>query len=312
MTTAAEFGAIMHPSAGVQTLRDGIDTLVRRLEPLVDLYRPYVDGLENLPRNGRFLLVGNHTQAGVEGTLIPHIVRREIGARVRPLTERKMGELPGPFRAVLAAYGAVIGSPGNARELMRHNQAILVFPGGGREIAKFRGEEYQLRWQGRSGFARLSVENNYPIVPAALVGGDDVYQSVLSRHSWLGQLSLRLNEKLIDRRDSPPPIMRGIGPTLIPRPRRMYLRFAQPIDTAMPAGASEDDWVAVIKERTQQALESALADLQDVRARDPYRNLNPLRRRTAVQRPARRLTVVTARSGAAGRTRPRVARPLQG
>jgi hypothetical protein len=52
-----------------------------------------------------------------------------------------------------------------------------VFPGGGREMPKFKGEEYTLRWQGRSGFARLSLRHNYPIVPVGLVGGDDVYQS---------------------------------------------------------------------------------------------------------------------------------------
>ncbi|MCW2653506.1 MAG: hypothetical protein JWR32_4482 [Mycobacterium sp.] len=44
-------------------------------------------------------------------------------------------------------------------------------------MPKFKGEEYTLRWQGRSGFARLSLRHNYPIVPVGLVGGDDVYQS---------------------------------------------------------------------------------------------------------------------------------------
>jgi Tetracyclin repressor-like, C-terminal domain len=35
------------------------------------------------------------------------------------------------------------------------------------------------------------------------------------------------------------PVMHGIGPTLIPRPQRMYLRFAAPIDTTKPARVSE-------------------------------------------------------------------------
>lgn len=273
----------MDPSLHVHALRTGIDALTRNLRPLVDLYRPYVDGLEQLPRDGRFLLVGNHTQSFAETLLIPHFVRREVGARVRTLAERKFGELPVPVGDMLAAYGAVIGSPDNATELMRHNQAILVFPGGGREIAKFKGEEYQLRWQGRAGFARLSVQHDYPIVPVALVGGDDVYRSLLTRDSMLGRLGLKLGEKLIDRRDSPPPIVRGIGPTLIPRPQRMYLRFAAPIDPARPADAPEADWVGTVKDRTQQALEAALAELRDIRRRDPYRRLNPLAWHDAIQ-----------------------------
>lgn len=273
----------MDPPARVRALRSGIDTLTKNLGPLVDLYRPYVDGLEHLPRDGRFLLVGNHTQSGTETLLIPHFVRSEIGARVRPLAERKLGELPGPAGNVLAAYGAVVGSPDNAAELMRHDQTILVFPGGGREIAKFKGEEYQLRWHGRAGFARVAVQHRYPIVPVALVGGDDGYRSLLTRDSALGRLSLKLNERLIDRRDSPPPLMRGIGPTLIPRPQRMYLRFAAPVDPVRPADIPESDWVAEVKDRTQRSLEAALLELQDVRRRDPYRALNPLAWRDATR-----------------------------
>ena len=55
------------------------DTAFGNIGPMMDLYRPYVDGLENLPRDGRFLLVGNHTQGGGEVFLIPYFVRQEIG-----------------------------------------------------------------------------------------------------------------------------------------------------------------------------------------------------------------------------------------
>jgi hypothetical protein len=144
---------------------------------------------------------------------------------VRPLAERRMGQMRGAAGDLFAAYGAVVGAPETARELMRHNETILVFPGGGREIAKFKGEEHTLRWQGRSGFARVSVENNYPIVPVALAGADDVYQSLITREGRWGQLSQRLAEKLAGRADMAIPLTRGIGPTLIPRPQRMYLRF---------------------------------------------------------------------------------------
>jgi 1-acyl-sn-glycerol-3-phosphate acyltransferase len=51
---------------------------------VVDLYKPYVDGLDNLPRDGRFLLVSNHTQTRPEPFLIFYLVRRAIGIRVRP------------------------------------------------------------------------------------------------------------------------------------------------------------------------------------------------------------------------------------
>jgi 1-acyl-sn-glycerol-3-phosphate acyltransferase len=228
-------------------------------------------------------MVGNHTHSGAEVLLIPYFVRRAIGTRVRPLAERGMGRMPGLAGDLFAAFGAVVGAPETARELMRHCESILVFPGGGREIAKFKGEEHILRWQGRSGFARLSVENEYPIVPAGLVGGDFVYRSPTTREGWWGQLSQRLTAKLSGRSDMAMPLMSGIGPTLIPRPQRMYLRFAAPIYTNKPAEVSEDNWVAMVKHKTQESLEQTLADLLEIRNRDPYRELNPAAWRTATR-----------------------------
>ncbi|ORW45514.1 glycerol acyltransferase [Mycobacterium paraense] len=272
---------ITEPSARVQTLRRLLDTVSDRLHPVFAVSRPYVDGIENLPGDGRFLLVGNHTQFGSEVFLISDTVRRAIGTRVRPLAERGFGRMRGLPADLIAAFGAVVGAPETARELMRDDQTILVFPGGGREIAKFKGEEYTLRWQGRAGFARLSVENGYPIVPAALVGGDDVYRSWTTRYGAYGKLSEALGRRLNGRPDMAMPLLRGIGPTLIPRPQRMYLRFGSPIDTSRPLGVDGPQWVELVKDQTQRALEESLADLRALRATDPYRNLNPLAWRDA-------------------------------
>lgn len=272
---------ITEPSARVQTLRRLLDTVSDRLHPVFAVSRPYVDGIENLPGDGRFLLVGNHTQFGSEVFLISDTVRRTIGTRVRPLAERGFGRMRGLPADLIAAFGAVVGAPETARELMRDDQTILVFPGGGREIAKFKGEEYTLRWQGRAGFARLSVENGYPIVPAALVGGDDVYRSWTTRDGAYGKLSEALGRRLNGRPDMAMPLLRGIGPTLIPRPQRMYLRFGSPIDTSRPLGVDGPQWVELVKDQTQRALEKSLADLRALRATDPYRNLNPLAWRDA-------------------------------
>ncbi len=183
----------------------------------------------------------------------------------------------------MTAYGGVVGAPDTARELMHANETILVFPGGGREIAKFKGEEYQLNWSGRAGFARIAAENDYPIVPVGLVGGDDVYKSMFTRDSLAGRLIRTVSTRLSGNSDMAMPVMRGVGPTLIPRPQRMYLRFGQPIETTRPRGASADAWVASVKERTQASLEKILQELLEIRAGDPFRELNPLAWTRAVQ-----------------------------
>jgi len=281
--TAEELEAIIQQPRRVRALSQLLRNIGDGLNPLIDLYRPYVDGLANLPRDGRFLLVGNHSQAGTEVFLTSHYLHRELGVRVRPLAERGMGEARGLARDLIAAYGGVVGHPDSARELMRHNETVLVYPGGSREIAKFKGEEYLLRWEGRSGFARVAIESNYPIVPVALVGGDDVYQSLFARDSTWGRLNLSLSEKLSGRADMAMPLIRGIGPTLIPRPQRMYLAFGEPISAAKPARTKAATWVETVRDNTKQSLESILTDLQVVRAADPFRKLNPLAWPNAVE-----------------------------
>jgi 1-acyl-sn-glycerol-3-phosphate acyltransferase len=276
MTTPISQIPIIDQPARVRRLRRALESISDAARPVVDLYRPYVEGTADLPRDGRFLLVGNHTQGGTEVFLISHVIRQTIGTRVRALAERAMGNTRGPLGDLAAGFGAVVGTPENARELMHHNQTILVFPGGGREIAKFKGEENTLNWRGRAGFARVAIANDYPIVPVGLIGGDAMYQSLVSRDSRLGQVSLAITERITGRKDTPIPLVRGIGPTLIPRPQRMYLRFGTPIDTAKPSSRSDDAWTSTVKRATQTAVETLLADLLAVRADDPYRTLNPL------------------------------------
>jgi 1-acyl-sn-glycerol-3-phosphate acyltransferase len=279
-----DIDAVMNHPRRVQLFRGALEKVHDGIAPLIDLWQPYVSGLEKLPADGRFLLVGNHTQfIGGEVLLIPHFVRRAIGTRVRPLVDRRFGQKPGFNHDLMTAYGGVVGAPETARELMRHDETVLVFPGGGREIAKFKGEEYHLNWHGRAGFARIAVENAYPIIPVGLVGGDDVYKSLVARDSALGRLSRTISSKLTGDADMAMPLMRGIGPTLIPRPQRMYLRFGEPIDTAKPKRLSTQNWVASVRDNTQQSLEAILIELLAVRAGDPFRELNPLAWASAVE-----------------------------
>lgn len=51
-------------------------TFADNLGPVGDVYKPYVEGLEHLPVDGRFLIVGNHTMFSMaEILLIPYYVR---------------------------------------------------------------------------------------------------------------------------------------------------------------------------------------------------------------------------------------------
>ena len=256
------------------------------LAPVITCCHHYVRGLANLPADGRFLLVGNHTLFSMaEVVLIPYFVRTAIGTRVRPLADRQFARMTGIQAALVTAYGAVIGTPAAARRLMDEGESVLVFPGGAREISKYRGEEYTLSWQNRDGFARIAIEKEYPIVTVALVGGDDVYTSMVRRDSTLGRVGRWAGQRLTGRSDITMSPVRGVGLTLIPKPQRMYLAFGQPIDTCRSPQTSVEAWTGAVKRRVQQDLEAALLDLQRIRATDPYRRMNPVGRSSAIPSP---------------------------
>ena len=109
-----------------------------------------------------------------------------------------------------------------------------------------------------------------------MVGGDEVFHSLVERDSAWGRVSGLAAKHVLRQPEVRIPLIRGLGPTLIPRPQRMYVRFGAPISTRRPTRTPALTWEATVKDRTQSALEAVLADLQDLREADPFRNLNPL------------------------------------
>lgn len=283
MNVMTDPDALIDQPGRVQVIRRAVETAVDGIDPLIGMYQPYVDGLSELPRDGRFLLVGNHSRLGIEGVLIPYIVRKEIGIRVRPLTDRAFAMMPWPLPDLLAACGATVGAAENVRKLAQEGQPIAVFPGGRREITKFDGEEYTLNWADRAGFARLAVEHRYPIVPVAAVGGDDVYRSFTSRDGWWGRLTQGATQMVAGKADMGLPLVHGVGVTMIPRPQRMYLKFGTPIVTDPPTDVAEPRWVGDVRDRVKGAIEADLAELLHLRDNDPFSGLNPLQHCNAVQ-----------------------------
>ena len=176
-----------------------IDRLVALLEPFSRVTQPKLYGVEHLPADGS-LLVGNHT---IYGFLDLPFMMAEIWKR-RRLAVRGLGEhahyaVP-LWRDLLAVGGMVRGTRDNVRALMRGRQTILVFPGGSREVNKRRGQEYQLLWRERIGFARLAIEHGYPIVPFAAVGADDMLDVIIDQNTPIyGQLLVSTRSSWVSR-----------------------------------------------------------------------------------------------------------------
>ena len=141
-------------------------------------FRAESKGLENIPP-GRVLLIANHSgQLPVDGLLIGASLFLDADPPriTRSMVEKWTQSLPfvGTF---FQRVGQVVGVPENARRLLQQGEAILVFPEGARGAAKPFWQRYELTEFGL-GFMRLALETDTPIVPIAVVGGEEQYINI--------------------------------------------------------------------------------------------------------------------------------------
>lgn len=209
-------------------------------------FSPVFLGLEQLDLQKPALWVGNHTLYGILdlAVMVDYLFEQQ-GIALRGLGDRAHLAVP-VWSELLRRCGMVLGTPENCAALMRSGAHVLVFPGGAREVFRRKGEAYELIWKQRTGFARLAIEQGYDIIPFAslgvaesldiLIDANDVMTSPL--WNWLDHwLPL---EKWSRNGDAIPPLVRGLGPTALPRPQRLYFSFGQRISTAALAGSGDN------------------------------------------------------------------------
>ena len=149
---------------------------IKRLSALSKVYfTPTFIGAEQLDASQPAMYVGNHSMYGVlDSPMLIDYLYNEHQVAVVSIADHSHFYLP-LWRSVVKKFGAVDGIPAYVREAMQQGYSILVFPGGGREVLKREGEQYQLIWKQRYGFLKLAQEFGYDIVPFAALGGDEVF-----------------------------------------------------------------------------------------------------------------------------------------
>jgi len=163
----------------------GFDPQVARyaLAVAVLLHRRYfrteVFGIDKVPDSGPVLVIANHSgQLPLDGLVIGAalMMDAEPPRFARSMVEKWSAQLP--FVSwFFPRVGQVVGSPENARRMLRNGETLLVFPEGARGISKTFDRRYQLVDFGL-GFMRLALETGTPIVPVAVVGAEEQLISV--------------------------------------------------------------------------------------------------------------------------------------
>ena len=168
---------------GVEPFGTDVDTARVSVAILAYLYRWWfrveVSGIENMPKDGSVLVVGNHSgQLPLDGVMIAMamILDAEKPRIARSMVERFIQTLP--FLSVwFPRVGQVMGTPENAQRLLESGEALVVFPEGVKGIAKPFDRRYKLAPFGQ-GFIRLALQTGTPIVPVAVIGAEEQYPTV--------------------------------------------------------------------------------------------------------------------------------------
>jgi 1-acyl-sn-glycerol-3-phosphate acyltransferase len=232
----------------------------RRVQPAVEfLYKTYfrtsVEGIDNVPADGRCIVVANHSGAlPLDGPMlraarrIEHPQKRDL----RWLAEDFVYYLP--FAGVfMNRVGAVRACPENAERLLEKESLVAVFPEGVYGIKKLFRDRYQLQRFGRGGYIRLCLRMRAPIVPCAIIGAEES-SPLLYRLEGLTEL-LGLPYFPIT------PTFPFLGPIgLLPAPTKWRMRFGEPIhfDSYGPEAADDHVLVGRLSERVRSSIQAML------------------------------------------------------
>jgi 1-acyl-sn-glycerol-3-phosphate acyltransferase len=225
-----------------------------------DYFHPTIRGIENVPA-GRVLLVPNHSgQLPLDGVVIgvACLLQAKPPRLVRAMAERWFPTLPFVNEAFTRS-GVVVGDPINCRNLLLDENAILVFPEGARGSGKVWKDRYHLRKFGR-GFMRLALQTDTPVVPVAVVGGEESIVSVYDAKSLarlLGAPYLPVS-----------PWLPLLGPFAYwPMPVKFHVTFGAPLHFTGPFDDEDvviEEKVVVVERAVQRMIDETLARRKSV------------------------------------------------
>ncbi len=227
-------------------------------------YRPDIRGLENIPREGPVLVVGNHSG----GTSSPEVFISQLAISTYFGVERPHFQLAhrmvlhSPLGWMLRRFGTIEADHGNAEQALDAGAIVTVFPGGDYEVFRPSWQSARVDMGGRKGFLRLAMAKGVPVVPMVSLGGQET-ALFLSRGEGLARL-LRLDRAI---RLKTLPVMLSlpfglqVGPQPhLPLPVKISTRFLEPLDLAERFG--EDADLDEVYDGVVALMQSTLTEMQ--------------------------------------------------
>jgi 1-acyl-sn-glycerol-3-phosphate acyltransferase len=219
-------------------------------------WRVDVDGVRNVPVDGRALMVANHA-----GSLFPFDASMITVALMKehplPRWPRFMVldwafELPF-VSSFIRRVGGIPANRHNSQALLERDELVMVFPEGVKGTGKAFAERYRLQRFGRGGFVEVALQTRSPIVPVAVVGSEEIYPKLADAPA----LARAVGAPFVPIT----PTFPWLGPLgLVPLPSKWRIEFGAPIDlSGYPPEAAEDRaTVFDLSERVREKIQSSL------------------------------------------------------
>lgn len=223
-----------------------------------DWFRTEVSGVEHVPIDGPALAVGNHSgTVALDALILSAALHDKHPAHryLRLLGADLVFRMPVVSEIARKTGGTVACNP-DAERLLRNGDLVGVFPEGFKGIGKLYADRYKLQRFGRGGFVSAALRTGTPIVPVAIVGGEEIYP-MLADIKPLARL-LKLPYFPVT------PTFPWLGPLgMVPLPSKWLIQFCPAIPTAHLTDSADDPLVVFnladqVRETIQQTLHTLL------------------------------------------------------
>jgi 1-acyl-sn-glycerol-3-phosphate acyltransferase len=200
-----------------------------------DYFKVKVYGLENIPSEGKALIVGNHSGLlPLDGAMLSMSMCNEHPSprRIRFLATDWFFNIPGIGPWILAT-GQVRATLENAQKLLERGEIVGLYPEGLRGVGKTFRERYRLH-DFHPGFVQLAISTQTKLIPIATVGGDEIFPNFVNVKKFAQIIKMPFFPVTHGFPWLPFPL------NFIPLPARWLMKINKPIDLGYPPEKASD------------------------------------------------------------------------
>jgi 1-acyl-sn-glycerol-3-phosphate acyltransferase/nucleoside-diphosphate-sugar epimerase len=266
-SSADALGSLLERSGRLQ--RDQVDSAVDEfgLDPaylkqldfwfrfLRNVYwRVESEGLENVPKSGSAIIAPNHRGfMPFDGVVHRSLVFEKLGRQIRFLVIPSLFKFPF-LSDFLIKQGGVVASQQNAGRLVERGELVGIFPEGITGAFRMYKGAYELGQFGRDAYAKMAIEYQIPIVPAAVVGHVEIFPILGKMH--IPSLVRFTGWPFI-------PITPTFPLVPVPLPTKWHIRYLEPIPVSplTPEDASNRRKVKKFSAHVRDVLQTSINEM---------------------------------------------------